>query len=106
MVLTPSRYLNWFHSYSFLNFDMSKFFTNINHDDVRRHDSTVHYIFYDDVCRHDSSKLVNKQEKYIPTWTTIQLDFDIYNGAICTCSAGYLILKGSTPSILGFLFTS
>ena len=30
----------------------------MNHDDVRRHDSTVHYIFYDDVSRHDSSKLV------------------------------------------------
>ena len=32
----------------------------MNQDDVRRHDSTVHYIFYDDVRRHDSSKLVNK----------------------------------------------
>ena len=58
MVLTPSRYLNWFKSYYSLNIDMSKFFTNINHDDVRRHDSTVHYIFYEDVRRHDSSKLV------------------------------------------------
>ena len=58
MVLTPSRYLNWFQSYYSLNIDMSKFFTNINHDDVRRHDSTVHYIFYDDVRPHDSSKLV------------------------------------------------
>ena len=45
---------------------MSRFFTNINHDDVRRHDSTVHYSFYDDVRRHDSSKVVkvskNKKE--------------------------------------------
>ena len=41
-----------------MNIDMSKFFTNINHDDARRHDSTVHYIFYDDRRRHDSSKLV------------------------------------------------
>ena len=40
MVLTPSRYLNWFQSYSFLNIDVSKFFTNINHDDVRRRDSS------------------------------------------------------------------
>ena len=31
----------------------------MNHDNVRRHDSTVHYIFCDDVCCHDSSKLVN-----------------------------------------------
>ena len=29
MVLTPSRYLNWFQSYYSLNIDMSKFFTNI-----------------------------------------------------------------------------
>ena len=35
-----------------------KDFTNINHDNVRRHDSTVHYIIYGDVRRHDSSKLV------------------------------------------------
>ena len=55
MVLTPSRYLNWFQSYYSLNIDMSKFFTNTNHDEVRRHDSTVHYIFYDDVRRHDST---------------------------------------------------
>ena len=54
MVLTPSRYLNWIRSYSFLNIDMSKFFTNINHGDVGCHDSTVQYI----LC-HDSSKLVN-----------------------------------------------
>ena len=47
MVLTLSRYLNWFQSYSFFNIDMSKFFTNTNHDDVRRH---------------DSSKLVNTQD--------------------------------------------
>ena len=59
MVLTPSRYLNWFQSYSFFNIDMSKSLQTLNHDDVRRHDSTVHYIFYDDVRRHDSSKLVN-----------------------------------------------
>ena len=58
MVLTTSRYLNWFQSYYSLNIDMSKFFANINHDDVRRHDSTVHYILNDDVRRHDSSKLV------------------------------------------------
>ena len=38
--------------------DMSNSFPNKNHDDVCRHDSTVHYIFYDDVHRHDSSKLV------------------------------------------------
>ena len=60
MVLTPARYLNWFQSYSFFNIDMSKFFTYTNHDDVRRHDSTVHYIFYDDVHRLDSSKLVKE----------------------------------------------
>ena len=59
MVLTSSRYLNRFRSYYFLNIDVSMFFTNINHDDVRRHDSTVHYILYDDVRRHDSSKVVN-----------------------------------------------
>ena len=44
MVLTPSRY----HKIYFLNIDLSMFL-NINHDDVRRHDSTVHYSFYDDV---------------------------------------------------------
>ena len=60
MVLTPSRYLNWFQRYSFFNIDMSKSLQTLNHDDVRRHDSTVHYIFYDDVRRHDSSKLVNQ----------------------------------------------
>ena len=38
--------------------DMSKSFPNKNHDDVRRHDSTVQYIFYGDVRRHDNSKLV------------------------------------------------
>ena len=38
---------------------MSKSLQTLNLDDVRRHDSTVHYIFYDDVRRHDSSKLVN-----------------------------------------------
>ena len=37
---------------------MSRFFTNMNHHDVCRHDSTVHYIFYDDVHRHDSNELV------------------------------------------------
>ena len=58
MVLIPLRYLNWFQSYSFLNIDMSKSLQTLNHDDVRRHDSTVHYIFYDDMRRHDSSKLV------------------------------------------------
>ena len=42
---------------------MSRFFTNINHDDVRLHDSTVHCIFYDDVRRHDSSKLVKNPIK-------------------------------------------
>ena len=55
MVLTSSRYLNRFQSYYFLNIDMSNFFTDINHDDVRRHDSTVHYINHDDVRRHDST---------------------------------------------------
>ena len=34
MVLSRLRNLNWFRSYSFLNIDMAKFFTNINHDDV------------------------------------------------------------------------
>ena len=29
--------------------------------DVRRHDTTVHYIFYDDVRRHNSSILVRGQ---------------------------------------------
>ena len=62
MVLYLSRYLNRFSSYYFWNIDMSKFFPNINHDDVRRHDSTVHYILYDDVHRHDSSKLVKIQK--------------------------------------------
>ena len=76
-------YLNRFRSYYFLNIDMSKLFTNINHDDarrhdstvhyifcdnVRRHDSTVHYIFCDNVRRHDSSKLVN-----ISTWSILGL---------------------------------
>ena len=59
MVLTPSRHLNWFQSYSFYNIDMSKSLQTLNRDDVRRHDSTVHYSFYDDVRHHDSSKLVN-----------------------------------------------
>ena len=72
MVFTPSRYLNWFlvihywiltcqtlyRSYSLLDIDMSNSLPTLNHDDVRRHDSTVHYIFYDDVRRHDSSKLI------------------------------------------------
>ena len=53
MILIPSRYLNWFQSYSFFNIDMSKSLQTLNHDDVRRHDSTVHYIFDGD----DSSKL-------------------------------------------------
>ena len=61
MDLIPSRYLNRFQSHYFLNIDMSRLFTNMNHDDMRDHDSTVHYIFYDEVCRHDSSKLVNKR---------------------------------------------
>ena len=58
MVLTPGRYLNRFRSYPFLKMDMSNSFPNKKHDNGRRHDSTVHYIFYDDVSRHDSSKLV------------------------------------------------
>ena len=58
MVLTPSRYLDWFRSYSYLNTDMSESLQTLNHDDVGRHDSTVHYIFCDDVCRHDNSKVV------------------------------------------------
>ena len=41
---------------------MSKSLQTLNHDDVRRHDSTVHYIFYDDVRRHDSSKVVKLTE--------------------------------------------
>ena len=61
-------YLNRFRSYYFLNIDMSRLFTNINHDDARRHDSTVHYIFCDNVRRHDSSKLVN-----ISTWSILGL---------------------------------
>ena len=63
MVLTPSRYLNRFRSYYFFNIPMSRYFTNINHEDVCRQDSTVHYIFYDDVRLHDSSELVNHAEK-------------------------------------------
>ena len=66
MVLTPSSYHNWFWSYSYLNIDISKSFTNMNHDDVRRHDSTVHYTFYDDMRRHDSSK-----NQYASTLITI-----------------------------------
>ena len=67
MVLTSSRYLNWFQSYSFFNIDMSKSLQTLNHDDLHRHDSTVHYIFYDDVRRHDSSKLVKwgQNAKYL-----------------------------------------
>ena len=42
---------------------MLKSLQTLNHDDVRRHDSTVHYIFYDDVRRHDSSKVVNQDSE-------------------------------------------
>ena len=66
MVLAPPRYLNRCRSYYFLNIDMSWFFKNINHDDVRHHDSTVRYIFYD-------GELVKHKIKYVVSWQGIKL---------------------------------
>ena len=71
MVLTPSRYLKQFQSYSFLNTDMSKSLHTLTHDDVRRHDSTVHYIFYDDVRRHDSSQVFKFHRFLVYFWYVV-----------------------------------